>query len=105
MEALQSDRGGEYLSAEFKDFLTDRRIVSQFTVLYTPQQNGVAERRNRILLGMVHSMENSSLPILFWGYAIQNTINILNNVPSKFVLKTGHELWNDRKSNLHNLHI
>ncbi|GJW35178.1 retrotransposon protein, putative, ty1-copia subclass [Tanacetum coccineum] len=56
IKALQSDRGGEYLSQEFLDHLRSRGIISQLTPPYTPQHNGVSERRNRTLLDMVRSM-------------------------------------------------
>ncbi|KAL0427424.1 UNVERIFIED_CONTAM: hypothetical protein Slati_2917200 [Sesamum latifolium] len=53
MKALRSDRGGEYLSGEFIDYLKENGILSQWTPPGTPQLNGVAERRNRTLLDMV----------------------------------------------------
>ena len=53
IKTLRSDRGGEYFSGEFEDFLKEEGIVSQLTAPGTPQQNGVAERRNRTLLDMV----------------------------------------------------
>ena len=43
IKAVKSDRGGEYLSGEFEDFLREEGIVSQLTAPGTPQQNGVAE--------------------------------------------------------------
>ncbi|KAL0413427.1 UNVERIFIED_CONTAM: Transposon Ty1-BL Gag-Pol polyprotein [Sesamum radiatum] len=52
IEALRSDRGGEYLSGEFIDYLKENRILPQWTPPGTPQLNEVAERRNRILLDM-----------------------------------------------------
>ena len=66
IKAIQSNRGGEYLLVDFKDYLTKHRIISQLTAPGTPQQNGVAERRNRTLLDMVRSMLSySTLPISF----------------------------------------
>ena len=95
---LRSDRGGEYLSREFKFYLTQEGIVSQLSTPGTPQQNGVAERRNRNLLDMVRSMLSYSfLPISFWGYALETATYLLNLIPSKSVSKTPTELWNGRK--------
>ncbi|KAL0445606.1 UNVERIFIED_CONTAM: Copia protein [Sesamum latifolium] len=56
IKALRSDRGREYLSGEFIDYLKKNGILSQWTPPGTPQLNGVAERRNRTLLDMVRSM-------------------------------------------------
>ncbi|GKA53685.1 retrotransposon protein, putative, ty1-copia subclass [Tanacetum coccineum] len=53
IKGLRSDRGGEYISQEFKDYLKDCGIVQQLIPSYTPQHNGVSERRNRTLLDMV----------------------------------------------------
>ena len=47
IKTLRSDRGGEYLDNDFEEFLVEHGIVSQLTAPGTPQQNGVAERRNR----------------------------------------------------------
>ena len=72
----------------------------------TPQQNGVAGRRNRTLLDMVRSMMSySTLPISFWGYALNTAMYLLNLVPSKSVLKTPVELWNRRKPSMRHFHI
>ena len=106
IKALRSDRGGEYLSDEFLGHLIENEILSQLTAPGTPQQNGVAERRNRTLLDMVRSMLSySSLPISFWGYALQTACYLLNNVPSKSVPKTPHELWTGRKTSLNHIRI
>ena len=89
-----------------KDYLTKNGIVSQLTALGTPQQNGVAERRNRTLLDMVRSMMSySTLPISFWGYALNTVMYFLNLVPSKSVPKIPVELWNGRKPSIRHLHI
>ena len=51
---------------DFKDYLTENGIITQLTASGTPQQNGVAERRNWTLLEMVRSMMSySTLPISF----------------------------------------
>ncbi|GKG35417.1 retrotransposon protein, putative, ty1-copia subclass, partial [Tanacetum coccineum] len=68
-------------------------IVQQLTPPYTPQHNGVSERRNRTLLDMVRSMMNlTTLPLSFWDYALESAIRILNMVPTKKVDKTPYEL-------------
>ena len=98
IKAIRSDRGGKYLLGDFKDYLTKNGIVSQLTAPETPQQNGVAERRNMTLLDMVRSMLSySALPISFWGYALNTAMYLLNLVPSKSVPKTPVELWNGHK--------
>ena len=94
IKKLRSDRGGEYLSQEFLDYLKECGIVSQLTPPATPQWNGVSERRNRTLLDMVRSMmSQTDLPNSFWGHALETAAFILNRVPSKSVRKTPYEIW------------
>ncbi|GJT53469.1 pyrophosphate-energized membrane proton pump 2 isoform X1 [Tanacetum coccineum] len=73
IKALRSDQGGEYISQEFKDYLKACGIVQQLTRPYTPQHNGVSERRNRTLLDMV--MNLTTLSLFFWDYALESAIN------------------------------
>ena len=98
IKSLRSNQGGEYMSIEFVSFLKEHGILSQFSALGTPQQNGVAERRTQTLLDMVRSMMSlSTLPLSFWGYALETSAYILNMVSSKSVLKTPMEMWTGRK--------
>ena len=46
IKAIRSYQGGEYLLGDFKNYLTQNGILSQLTTPETPQQNGVAKRRN-----------------------------------------------------------
>ena len=97
IKSLRSDRGGKYLLGEFRQYLEDHGITSQMSVPGQPQQNGVAERRNRTLLDMVRSMMSyASLPSSFWGYALETAQYILNLVPSKAIPTTLKELWTGR---------
>ena len=92
IKTLRSDRGGEYLSADFMGYLSENGIISQLSAPGMPQQNGVAERRNQTLLDMIRSMMSfSRLPISFWGYALDTAMYILNLVPSKSVPKIPRE--------------
>ncbi|GJR03309.1 retrotransposon protein, putative, ty1-copia subclass [Tanacetum coccineum] len=106
IKVLRSDRGGEYLSIEFFDHLKNCGIVSQLSPPRTPQLNGVAERRNRTLLDMVRSMMcRATLPISFWGYALETAAHILNLVPTKKVSKTPFEMWKGKRPSLGHIKI
>lgn len=106
IKILRSDRGGEYLSDEFKNHLESCGIISQLTPPGTPQLNGVSERRNRTLLDMVRSMMNqSSLHLYFWGYALMTAVRILNMAPTKKVDKTPYEIWHGKVSSFSYLRI
>ena len=106
IKSLRSDRGGEYLLGEFRQFLIDHGITSQLSAPSQPQQNGVAERQNRTLLGMVRSMMSyASLPVSFWGYALETAQYLLNLVPSKAISTTPKELWTGRNPILGHVRI
>jgi len=88
----------------FKKFCEGQLILRQLTIPHTPQQNGVAECRNRTLLGIVRSMmTRTNFSISFWGVVLLKTAYILNRVPSKSVSPTPYELWHGRKLSLDHL--
>ncbi|GJS72444.1 retrotransposon protein, putative, ty1-copia subclass [Tanacetum coccineum] len=93
IKSLRFDRGGEYMSQEFLDHLKEHGIIAHRTPPYTPQNNGVFERRNRTLLDMVrYMMSQTTLPKSFWDYALETAARILNMVPTKKVDKTSYEV-------------
>ena len=68
IKALRADRGGEYLSEEFKCYLKESGIRSESTAAYSPQQNGVSEQLNRTLVEAARSMLNhAGLTYSFWA--------------------------------------
>lgn len=60
IQAIRSDRGGEYTSKVMRDWLAEENIEHQHTTPYTPEQNGAAKRKNRTIMEAVRSMINSS---------------------------------------------
>ncbi|GKA02869.1 retrotransposon protein, putative, ty1-copia subclass, partial [Tanacetum coccineum] len=106
IKSLRSDRGGEYMSQEFLDHLKEHGIIAHRTPPYTPQHNGVSERRNRTLLDMVRSMmSQTTLPKSFWDYALESAARILNMVPTKKVDKTPYEVWHGQAPKLSYLKV
>ncbi|GJU71646.1 reverse transcriptase domain-containing protein, partial [Tanacetum coccineum] len=93
-------------NCHFAPTVTSCGIVSQLTLPYTPQHNGVSERRNRTLLDMVRPMMNmTTLPKSFWGYALESAARILNMVPTKKVERTPYEIWHGKASKLSYLRV
>lgn len=58
-QSLRTDRGGEFLSKEFETFCANAGIHRELTTPYTPEQNGLAERKNRTMLEMTRNMMKS----------------------------------------------
>ncbi|GJZ22613.1 retrovirus-related pol polyprotein from transposon TNT 1-94 [Tanacetum coccineum] len=71
IKSMRSDRGGEFLSKEFNKFCEDNGIQRFLTAPYSPQQNGVVERKNRTILNMVRSMlKSKKMPKEFWAEVV-----------------------------------
>ena len=56
VKVFRTDRGGEFLSKEFASFCEENGIKRHLTTPYSPQQNGVIERRNRTVMEMARSL-------------------------------------------------
>lgn len=68
VKMLRTDRGGEFISRLFTEFCEEEGVKRQLTAPYTPQQNGVVERRNRTVLGVTRSvLKAMEVPESFWG--------------------------------------
>jgi transposase InsO family protein len=101
IERLWSDRGGEYFSSDFSDFCVEHGIIHERTPPYSPQSNGVAERKNRTLTDLVNAMlETSRLSKEWWGEAILTACHVLNKVPTKKKEITPFEEWEKKKLNI-----
>ena len=107
IKALRSDRGGEFTSKEFQDFCATSGIRRFLTVSRSPQQNGVAERKNRTILDMTRSMLKSKhLPKEFWAEAVDTTVYLSNRSPTRSVWgKTPQEAWSGRKPRISHLRV
>ncbi|GMJ05590.1 hypothetical protein HRI_004228200 [Hibiscus trionum] len=107
LKILRSDRGCEYTVKLFEDFCKEHGIIHQLTVRYTPQQNGVAERKNRTILDMARSMiKGKHLPRNFWAEVVRCAVYLLNRCPTKSVRNmTPDEAWSGKKPGIGNLKI
>lgn len=103
---VRSDGGGEYVNARLQKFFAAEGIKAQYTTAYTPQQNGVAERRNRYLQEMATAMLlDAKLDHRFWGEAVLTAAYLQNRLPSKSVDVTPYEKWHGRKPRLDHLRV
>lgn len=107
IKALHTDNGREYLSKEFDKLLNKEGIKRRLTVPYTPQQNGVAERYNRILVEMTRCMIfQSGLSPSFWAEAVCTANHVRNRCPTEALNgRTPFEFWHQKLPNLSHLQI
>lgn len=86
IKCLQSDNGGEYTSSQFDSFLKSRGITRGLTIPHNPEQNGVAERKNRTLMETARCLLiQAELPPRFWAEAVNVANYIRNRCPSKYL--------------------
>ena len=107
LKSLRDDKGGEYMSNEWENFMLEHGIERQHTARATPQQNGVAERTNRILdEGVASLLSDSHFPARFWGEALSCFLHTLNLSPSAAVSgKTPYEAFYGRKPSVAHLRV
>ncbi|CAL2258193.1 unnamed protein product [Prunus armeniaca] len=107
IKKLRSDRGGEYTSTEFLQFCDEVGLERQLTVAYSPQQNGVAERKNRTIVEMSKAMMNEKkLPYMFWGEAVNTAVYIQNRCPTTALNTTNpFEAFSGRNPGIKHLRV
>ncbi|KAI3503844.1 hypothetical protein L1887_32298 [Cichorium endivia] len=107
VDDYSSDNGLEFKNQTLDGFLKTRGISHNFSEPYTPQQNGVVERRNRSLCEAARTMVNfANLPMYFWAEAISTACFTQNRsyIHKRFHI-TPYEVLNRRKPNVKFLHI
>ncbi|GJX95136.1 zinc finger, CCHC-type containing protein, partial [Tanacetum coccineum] len=103
IKRFRTDRGGEYMDTLYFQSVG---IIYETTAPYTPQQNGISERKNRVLKEMVNSMLSySGMSQRFWGEAMLTACYLLNRVPNKRNKIIPYELWTKKKPNLNYLRV
>lgn len=87
VKIVRSDNGTEFVNGKFQKNFKNNGIIHQTTCAYTPQQNGVAERKHRHLLNVARSLLfHSGVPLKYWGDVVLSAAYLVNRTPSS-VLK------------------
>lgn len=99
IRCLRTDNGGEYSSREFSQYLRECQIRHQYTCANTPQQNGVAERKNRHLAEIYRSMLHAkNVPGRFWAEGMRTAAHVINKLhqPRLEFVSPFEKLWNKK---------
>ena len=80
IQVLKSDNAKEYFTSSLSTYLQNHGIIHISSCVDTPQQNGVAERKNRHLLEVARAL---CFPNYFWGEAILTATYLINRMPSR----------------------
>ncbi|GJU87414.1 putative ribonuclease H-like domain-containing protein [Tanacetum coccineum] len=99
VKVIRCDNGTEFKNKEMNQFCERKGIKREFSVARTPQQNGVAERKNRTLIEAARTMlADSKLPTSFWAEEFNTACYVQNRVlVTKPHNKTPYELFLGRK--------
>ncbi|KAK1667721.1 hypothetical protein QYE76_055880 [Lolium multiflorum] len=89
IKAIRIDNGTEFKNYTMQEFVYDEGIKHDFPAPYTPQQNGVVERKNRTIIEMARTMLSEfKSPHNFWGEAISTVFHYSNRIPYIIKLHT-----------------
>lgn len=107
IKMFRTDRGGEFNSNEFKEYCEGAGIQRNYTTPYTPQQNGVVERRNRTVVEMTRSsLKEMKLPAKLWAEGVRNAVYILNRLPTRALTnQTPYEAWENKKPEVSHIRV
>lgn len=107
MKTFRTDRGGEFTSQEFQVFCEKYGIKRHLTAPYSPQQNGVVERRNRTLMEMTRSiLKHRNVPNYLWGEAVRHATYIINRVATRVLASmTPYEALKGKRPNIEHLRV
>ncbi|XP_061998818.1 uncharacterized protein LOC133716093 [Rosa rugosa] len=104
---VRSNNGTEFKNASFSNYFHELGVSHEFSAPITPQQNGIVERKNRVLLDMARVMLHAAgLSTNFWAEAISTACYTINRVFFRpGTDQTAYELWKGKKPNVGYFHI
>lgn len=99
LRVFRTDNGGEFTSLGFAHHCEEQSVQRQFMVPYSPQQNGVMECRNQMVITTARALlKQRKLSAEFWGEAVTTAVFLLNRAPTKSLAgMTPFEAWHGRK--------
>ncbi|GJS03799.1 putative ribonuclease H-like domain-containing protein, partial [Tanacetum coccineum] len=105
VKAIRCDNGTEFKNSNLIELCGSKGIKRDYSVARTPQQNGVAERKNRTLIEAARTMlADSKLPTMFWTEAVSTACYVLNRVlVTRPHNKTPYELLSGKVPNVSHL--
>ncbi|GJS11709.1 retrovirus-related pol polyprotein from transposon TNT 1-94 [Tanacetum coccineum] len=107
VKQIRTDNGSEFRNHELKSFYNERRISQNFSSPYTPEQNGIVERKNRTLIEAARTILNGLvLSKHFWTEAVIIAFYTQNrSIIVKRHDKTPHEIFRERIPNINYFHV
>jgi transposase InsO family protein len=102
VKKIRSDNGSEFKNLQVVEYLEEEGIKYEFSAPYTPQQNGVVERKNRTLIDMARTMLGEfKTPERFWSKVVNTACHAINRLYlHRLLKKTSYELLTGNKPNV-----
>jgi hypothetical protein len=99
VKKIRSDNGSKFKNLQVEEYLEEEGIKHEFSAPYTPQQNGVVERKNRMLIDMARTMPREfKTPERFWSEGVNTACHAINQLYLHHLLKkTSYELITGNK--------
>jgi hypothetical protein len=107
VKKIRSDNGSEFKNLQVEEYLEEEGIKHKFSAPYTPQQNGVVERKNRTVIDMARTMLGEyKTPEWFWSEAVNTACHVINRLYlHRLIKKTSYELLTGNKPNVSYFHV
>jgi hypothetical protein len=107
VKKIRSDNGSEFKNLQVEEHLEEEGIKHEFSTPYTPQQNGVVERKNRTLIDMARTMLGEfKTPERFWSEAVNTICHTINRLYlHRLLKKASYELLTNNKPNVSYFHV
>jgi transposase InsO family protein len=104
---IRSDNVSEFRITQVEEFLDEEGIKHELSSPYTPQQNGIIERKNRTLIEAARTMlDEYKTPDSFWAEAINTTCHAANRLYlHKYLNKTPYEIITSKKPSVHYIRV
>ncbi|XP_019251164.1 PREDICTED: uncharacterized protein LOC109230088 [Nicotiana attenuata] len=84
--AIRTDNGTEFINSICNKMFKKYGIIHQTSCAYTPQQNGIAERKHRHILEVTRAIRfQAEIPIRFWGHCVTAAVYLINRLPSTVI--------------------
>jgi transposase InsO family protein len=102
VKKIRSGNGSKFKNLQVEEYLEEEGIKHKFSAPYTPQQNGVVERKNMSLIDMARTMLGEyKTPERFWSEAVNTACHAINLLYlHRLLKKTAYELLISNKPNV-----
>lgn len=106
VKKVKCDGGKEFINNNWESYFSEKGILLDSSNPYTPEQNGIAERKNQTLVEAARTMMcEANLKKEFWAEAIKTATYIRNRVPTRSDKKSAYERLFHKTPNLKNLKV